>query len=256
MATKLGEVKRTALSEFASVRRNGLIAMNLEDGDELVAAALARETDDVIVVNNAGQSIRFKVADLRQASRQSGGVRGMKIGAGERVVAMLVPDSENELLTVTAGGFGKRTPLEQYPVQGRGGSGLRTHRLSDKTGELVAAHLVSPEQELMIISAEGIVLRTRVESIALYGRDSQGVHVMRVGPSDAVACIACVDMTTKQGDEPPQESGAASAAPEEGRPSRKAKGRAPRAAKQPKTDKKPGPSVRQGTDGKRRRPPR
>ena len=197
MATRLGEVKRTALSEFESVRRSGLIAMDLEDGDELVAAALARESDDVLLVSNAGQAIRFKVTELRQASRQSGGVRGIRLGRDERVVAMVVPDSGQELLTVTAYGFGKRTSLDQYPTQGRGGSGIRTHHLSDKTGELVAAQVVNAQQELMIISRDGVVLRTQVDSIALYGRDSQGVHVMRVGPNDAVASIACIDVARK-----------------------------------------------------------
>ncbi|MGH2586754.1 MAG: DNA gyrase C-terminal beta-propeller domain-containing protein, partial [Dehalococcoidia bacterium] len=124
MGTKLGEVKRTRLTEFAQVRRNGLNAMDLEDGDELISARLARSTDDILMVSAKGQSVRFKVDDLRMASRQSGGVRGMRVAKGDYVVAMEIVDPKGELLSLSEKGYGKRTPAGEYPRHNRGGGGV------------------------------------------------------------------------------------------------------------------------------------
>ncbi|MFQ6019708.1 MAG: DNA gyrase C-terminal beta-propeller domain-containing protein, partial [Dehalococcoidia bacterium] len=194
LATKLGEVKKTPLADFASVRRGGLIAMDLEKGDELMAAKLARQGNDVILVTAKGQSIRFAVAELRAASRQSGGVRGIRLAKGDHVVGMEVAQPNMELLVVSANGFGKRTPVEDYPRKHRGGQGVVSFHAIRKTGELVAARMVKPTHELMIVSQEGIVLRTPVEHISKQGRATQGVTLMDVGPGDAVAAVAVVDM--------------------------------------------------------------
>jgi DNA gyrase subunit A len=235
LATKQGEVKKTALSEFESVRRSGLIAMDLEAGDELVVARLAAEGDDVILITSDGHAVRFAVDELRSASRASGGVRGIRLGRGAHLVSMEVVKPGEQVLTVTANGYGKRTPVEEYPRHARGGQGVIAHEVTDKTGQVAIARMVNPMQELIVISAEGIVLRTRLDSIAQVGRASQGVQVMRMAPGDRVASVATIDMAAPTARQAPA---AAPAQPAKGRasPAAKpppAKGRASPAAKPP-----------------------
>jgi len=193
-ATRRGEVKKTALSEFESVRRAGLICMGLEPGDELVTAKQAAENDDVILISDHGKAVRFSVKELRAASRASGGVRGIQLAPDEALVGMEVVTPKMQLLTVTANGFGKRTPFEDYPRHHRGGGGVITQQVTEKTGPVVAARTVNGRQELMIISASGIILRTRIDSIPPVGRSTQGVHLMGVSPGDSVASISCFDV--------------------------------------------------------------
>ncbi|MFQ5880487.1 MAG: DNA gyrase subunit A, partial [Dehalococcoidia bacterium] len=199
LATRRGEVKKSHLSDFAAVRRSGLVAMDLEPGDELVGAILMVEKDHVLLVSGQGQAIRFAVAGLRTASRQSGGVRGMRLVADDYVVALEAARPGQHLLVVSANGHGKRTPLDQYPTKGRGGAGVATFKPNAHTGPLAAARVVNGAQELMILSADGIVLRTPVENISTQGRSTQGVKLMEIAPGDAVASIACVDLTSKPG---------------------------------------------------------
>ncbi len=198
LATADGEVKKTALSEFASVRRSGLIAMDLEPNDILVSAKLAAEDDEAVVITSDGQAVRFPVGELRSASRASGGVRGVRLGRDARVVTMEVVSAGDQLLTVSANGFGKRTPVAEYPTHHRGGGGVITFNVLDVTGPVVAARMVRDSQELIVISQEGIVLRTRVEGIAIQGRPTQGVSIMSPGPGDAVASVATIEMAPEQ----------------------------------------------------------
>ncbi|MDI6814792.1 MAG: DNA gyrase subunit A [Dehalococcoidales bacterium] len=199
MATCRGEIKKTALASFASVRSSGLIAMDLAEGDELVATCLATDQDDVILVTQKGQAIRFAVSSLRPTSRTSGGVRAIRLAAGNQVVGMDIAYPDAYLLVVTKGGFGKLTPVGDYPRQHRAGSGVRTFRLTEKTGDIAAARLVSLSQQVMIISAEGIVICTPVkekdprQGITIQGRSTQGVRLMRLGRDDKVVAIACFD---------------------------------------------------------------
>ena len=194
MGTKLGEVKKTPLKNFANVRRDGLIAMNLEAADELVSAKLATDDDDAILVKARGQALRFAVKTLRSASRLSGGVRGIRLAAGDRVVAMEIARAGQALLVVSELGHGKRTPIEDYPRHGRGGQGVITFKTHPKSGELVTARMVDPEHELMFICEDGIVLRTPVAHISLQGRPTQGVKLMDVSRGDRVAAVAVIDM--------------------------------------------------------------
>jgi DNA gyrase subunit A len=189
VATRKGEVKKTRLAEFSSVRSSGLIAMDLEKGDDLIAARMAGPGDQVIIATEKGQSIKFSVPELRLASRTSGGVRGIRLGPGDGVVGMEVVDPEAYLFVITANGFGKRTLLKRYPSQKRGGSGVRTFKVIPKTGKVVASRLVYPSDELLLISANGIVIRTSIDGISVQGRDTQGVTVMRVEQGDRVASI-------------------------------------------------------------------
>ena len=134
MATRRGEVKKTSLDEFAVVRSLGLIAMDLEPGDELIGARLVGADDQVLLVTERGQAIRFEVQELRSASRTSGGVRGIRLDDNDNVVALCAVIHDAELLVVTTSGYGKRTPVAEYPTHGRGGGGIITARLTDKTG--------------------------------------------------------------------------------------------------------------------------
>ena len=194
LATEQGEVKKTALSEFAVVRRNGLITMDLEAADALVAAQLASSKDHAVLVTAAGQALRFPVSQLRSASRQSGGVRGIRLAKGDRVVGMEIARPDQELLVVSSKGYGKRTTFEEYPTQGRGGQGVRTFTVNERRGQLVAALTVNSNQELMLISEDGIVIRTTVDSIALQGRATMGVTLMGVGAGDTVASVASIEL--------------------------------------------------------------
>ncbi len=195
MATRSGEIKKTASDKFEVVRSNGLIAMAVEADDELVAARLATDQDDIIMVSEKGQSIRFAVSSLRTSLRTSGGVCGMRLLSGDRVASMEVAQPEGFLLVVTANGFGKLTPVNQYPRQHRAGSGVRTFKLTEKTDTVAAARVVSASQQVMIISAEGIVIRTPVKEkdpkkgITTQGRSTQGVKLMTVGKGDRVVAI-------------------------------------------------------------------
>ncbi len=227
LATNHGEVKKTALSEFESVRRSGLIAMDLETGDELVVARLAAEGDDVILITSDGHSVRFAVDELRSASRASGGVRGIRVSRGVHLVSMEVVKRGEQLLTVTTNGYGKRTPVEEYPRHARGGQGVITHQVTDKTGPVAIARMVNAMQELIVISADGIVLRTRLDSIAQVGRSSQGVQVIRLAPGDRVASLATIDMAAPTARQAPG-GAAAEAAKKDAPPGRRPPERPPR----------------------------
>ncbi len=192
LATRHGEVKRSELSQFASIRHSGVIAMPLKAGDELVSARLAEEGDEVILVTEGGRALRFAVAELRVASRASGGVRGIGLAPGDQVVGMDVASANSFLVTITANGFGKRAPLAEYRVQRRGGNGLKSYRLSSRTGPLVAALVAYPAQELMIASTGGLVTRVSIEDISLQRRTTRGVSVMRLAEGDTVVSIACL----------------------------------------------------------------
>ena len=204
LATKRGEIKKTSLREFESVRRAGLIAMDLEPGDELVFAKLARDDDDVIMVSSMGKAIRFSASELRMASRASGGVRGMRIGDDDEVVAMESPVAGAMLLTLSETGLGKRTDFDEYPKHSRGGQGVITHNVTARTGRVVAARAVTDDLELMTVSESGIVMRTTISSIAKVGRSAQGVHVMNVGAGDRLASVALIDLAKRP--EPPTSS--------------------------------------------------
>ena len=191
MATTLGEVKKTPLRDFASVRNSGIIAMDLETGHSLVSARLARKDEQLLLTTRHGKGIRFKEGDLRLASRSSGGVRGIALSDGDYVIAMDVVAPESELLTVSDTGYGKRTPVEQYRTQTRGGGGLISMQITDKTGPIAAARVVTPGQELILVSAAGVILRTSVSEISRYRRITQGVRVMHIGAKDRVVSLSC-----------------------------------------------------------------
>ena len=199
MATSRGEIKKTSVDSFSSVRSSGLIAMDLTKGDSLVAACLGAEQDDVILVTKKGQSIRFPLPNLRASLRASGGVRAIKLAADDQVIGMDIAQTDAFLLAVTVGGHGKLTPIKDYPRQHRAGSGVRTFKITEETGELAATRVVAQSQQLMIISADGIITRTPVKEedprkgITIQGRSTQGVRLMKLAPGDSVVAIAAFE---------------------------------------------------------------
>ena len=191
VATKKGEVKKTAMDEFEVVRRSGLIAMNLEDDDELIGAKLAHADDDVLMISAYGKAIRFTVDQLRSASRTSGGVRGIRLAKGDRLVSLNLAPQDGQLLVVNENGYGKRTSVDEYPSQSRGGSGVITSKVTAKTGPVATARVITEkDNDLMIISAGGVVIRTDVSTIHVAGRATQGVRLMNLGEGDAVVAVA------------------------------------------------------------------
>jgi DNA gyrase subunit A len=194
LATDQGEVKRTPLKQFESVRRAGLIAMKLKTGDSLRAARAASESNDAILISSDGQAMRFIVGALRVASRASGGVRGMRLRANAEVMGLVIDIDGDDLLVVTERGLGKRTPISEYPSKGRGGQGVQTFRINERTGPISIAANVVADEELILVSAEGIVMRTRADTISQQGRSTQGVQVMNIGDGDRVASLGRIDL--------------------------------------------------------------
>lgn len=187
MVTNQGTIKKTSLDEFANVRRSGLIAINLKDGDDLKWVKPSSGSDEISLVTKNGQSIRFDEQDVRPMGRTAAGVRGILLKNRDEVVGMdvimpkLAEKGQLELFTIAENGLGKRTNLKEYKVQGRGGSGIRTMHVSDKTGGVVGAYVssVDDERDLILISKKGIVIRVPFKSVPSLGRDTQGVRVMR-----------------------------------------------------------------------------
>jgi len=192
-ATRSGEIKKTALGNFAFVRSSGLIAMDLEKDDELITARVARKGDEVVLISARAQAIRFSTDNLRPASRTSGGVRGIRLSDDDRLVAMDIVSREAHLLLVTTNGFGKRTSFRAYHSQVRGGRGVKSLNISSKTGTVAAARVVDPSDELLIVSAQGIIIRMSVESIPIQGRIRKGASLMRLDEWDEVVSIACLE---------------------------------------------------------------
>jgi DNA gyrase subunit A len=191
MITKQGTVKKSSAESFKDVRRNGLIAIRLEEGDELLAALFVTGEDNVILTTQNGQSIRFNHTDVREMGRTAAGVIGMKLDKDDHIVAAdKIPQGVKgaELLVVTANGYGKKTKLSEYKTQKRGGSGIKTVKVTTKTGPLMVARVVTAEnEELLAVSKDSQVIRTEVSSIPTLGRDTQGVRVMKLREGDSVA---------------------------------------------------------------------
>ena len=199
MATTMGEAKKVSIEAFSSVRSSGLLAMDLDKSDSLVAAALGTDDKEVIMVSRNGQSIRFPVSELRDSLRASGGVDGFKMIGDDQVVSLDIVNPDGYLLVVTAGGFGKITSLSEYPIQHRAGSGVITFNTTDKTGKVVAATSVDEYSEVMLVSANGIITRTPVKEddprkgITTQGRATQGVKLMRLDDGDALVGLTCIE---------------------------------------------------------------
>ncbi|OXC75227.1 DNA gyrase subunit A [Caballeronia sordidicola] len=179
MATSLGTVKKTPLEAFSRPLRKGIIAVGLDDGDFLIGAAITDGQHDVMLFSDSGKAVRFDENDVRAMGREARGVRGMQLEEGQQVIALLVAGGENQsVLTATENGFGKRTPIEEYTRHGRGTKGMIAIQTSERNGKVVAATLVEPESEIMLITNTGVLIRTRVSEIREMGRATQGVTLI------------------------------------------------------------------------------
>ncbi len=204
LSTKKGEIKRMDLSKFAAVRSNGLIAMDLDLGDELISADLANTADEAILVTRNTRSIRFTIPAVPLRTRTSGGVRGIKLAPGDELVGMSIirpkiitedgtEEPDKSLLVVSDNGYGKLTRIDRYRLQARGGVGVKTFRATEKTGKLVASHMVFPGQDVMLISTGGIVNHVPLEELSVRSRLTRGSNIMKLGKGDSVASIACFE---------------------------------------------------------------
>jgi DNA gyrase subunit A len=191
-STKLGQIKKTSFSEYDKSRREGFIAINLREGDELVRVVETHGDDDVFLVTQSGMTIRFSEQDVRAMGRDAAGVRGVRLKAGDQVVSCDIARDEADILIVTDAGYGKRTKVERFNRQARGGQGVRGIRLTARRGRVVAAFMAGLEDEILLISTSGVVIRTAVREIASQGRDATGVRVMNLDGGDAVAAVAPV----------------------------------------------------------------
>jgi DNA gyrase subunit A len=191
-ATKEGQVKKTLMSEYDSSRRDGLIAINLKDGDELVKVIQTSGDDEIFMVARSGMTIRFSESDVRPMGRGTAGVRGMRVKAGDEVVSCDLARDDTAILIVTDQGYGKRTQLDKFNVQGRGGQGVRGIRLTARKGHVVAAFMVGLDDEVILISSGGVTIRTEVRSISSQGRDATGVRVMNLDDGQTLAAAALV----------------------------------------------------------------
>jgi len=211
-ATRQGTVKKTALSEYSNVRSTGIRAINVEEGDELMDAQICDTTSDVVLATREGMSIRFHQGDVRDMGRVATGVKGIELEKSDAVIGMVVIRRDATLLVVSEHGFGKRSELSEYRVQKRGGKGIITFKVTDKTGACVALKEVQPDDELMMITRHGIIIRVPVEGIRVIGRNTQGVKVMNLESGDAVVDVARVVKEDESGtDEPAGEEATPSA---------------------------------------------
>ena len=196
MITRDGVAKKSDASAFKDVRRSGLIGINLADGDALIAARFVGKGDEVSLITSKGQSIRFKESDVREMGRTAAGVRAMKIGKGDRIVSadVIRKDMKDcEILVVMEHGYGKTTSAKEYKVQNRSGSGIKTAKITSKTGEIVGATVIMSDEraegELIVMSKKGQVIKLPLKDVPNLGRDTQGVRVMKMREGDSIASI-------------------------------------------------------------------
>jgi DNA gyrase subunit A len=203
MATRRGIIKKTRFREFRNIRRGGLIAVNLREGDDLIEVKQIDDNDDIFLVTKEGQCIRFASKNVREIGRTATGVIGINLGDFDEVIGMQISSQGQDLLVVSEKGMGKRTPLEEFGIQNRGGKGLRCYKITEKTGYVVAAKIVNPEEEIMMISSDGIVIRMKCESISVIGRNTSGVKLMNIDPESdtVVASVTKVRVTDLESEE-------------------------------------------------------
>jgi len=199
--TKKGISKRTPLSEFANIRTNGLIAIHLREEDELISVKLTDGNKDIIIGTKQGMLIRFPETDVRSMGRTATGVKGITLSSDDDVVGMEILDENNEVLIVTYNGYGKRTPASEYRIQSRGGKGIKTCNITEKNGALIAVKTVTGEEDLMIITAGGVLIRMAVSDISTLGRNTQGVKLIKLGEDEYVATVAKVEKETEEEEE-------------------------------------------------------
>ena len=188
--TRSGQVKKTAFDAYNSSRRDGIIALNLKEGDELVRVIETTGDKDIFMVSRSGQVMRFTEQEVRPMGRTAAGVRGMKLKAGDEVVSVDAGRDDDALLIVTDAGYAKRTQIAQFPRKGRGGQGVIGVKITSKKGKVVAAFMVGLEDEIVAVASNGVTIRTKVKEISSQGRAATGVRLMSVDEGQSVASVA------------------------------------------------------------------
>jgi len=204
MVTTSGTIKKTPLSGFARPRTSGIIAVDLRDGDQLVDVAITDGERDVMLFTDTGKAIRFKETDVRPMGRTACGVRGIKLQDGQKVIALIIVDG-GQVLTATANGYGKRTPIEDYPVHGRGGQGVISIQTNERNGAVVGAILATDSDELMLISNAGTLVRTRADEVSQMGRNTQGVRLIRLSDEEQLVGLERIVEPEDEGDDEGEE---------------------------------------------------
>lgn len=192
--TKHGISKRTTLSQFANIRKGGLFAINVREGDELIGVRLTDGTEDIVIGTKKGMAIRFHETDVRKMGRTAAGVKGITLRQGDEVIGMGIIHGHEDILIVTEKGFGKRTPVEEYRMQTRGGKGIKTCNITEKNGDLMALKPVTDDDDLMIITESGVIIRMEVHGISVTGRNTQGVKLIRINNEEKVSTVARVEI--------------------------------------------------------------
>ena len=208
MVTRRGQIKRTLLSEYANVRKNGLIAIALREDDELISVEATDNQKEILLVTKYGQCIRFKESDARSTGRSSMGVRGINLMDGDEVVSMVIADEAPFLLIVSEKGMGKLTEIREFKTQTRGGKGVLCYRILEKTGNIVGAMAVEQDDEIMMINTDGIIIRMSCENISVLSRVTFGVKLMRLNESDVVVSVAKVRESVSKNPEDEESAGA------------------------------------------------
>ncbi len=207
MGTKEGLVKKTSLDKYASIRKNGLIAINLREEDELIGATITTGDSEIIFVTKQGYSIRFNEKDAREMGRTTTGVKAITLRDEDIAVSMVVVKENEELLVISEKGFGKRTDISEYTLQRRGGKGIKTYRVTEKTGYVVGARIVKDADELMLINSDGIIIRLNVADISTTSRNTMGVTLMKTGEDVNIVAMAKINYTdSHDGDTSNEES--------------------------------------------------
>jgi DNA gyrase subunit A len=220
-ATEQGVVKKTSLADYSRPRPSGIIAVDLDEGDRLVGVAVTDGKHDVMLFSDEGKAVRFDENDVRPMGRGARGVRGMNLAKGGKVIALLVAENESQsVLTATENGYGKRTPIAEYTRHGRGTQGMIAIQTSERNGKVVAATLVSPEDEIMLITSGGVLIRTRVNEIREMSRSTQGVTLINLSEGEKLSGLQCIfdrdDENGENGNGNGNHQGEEGAAPEQG----------------------------------------
>jgi len=190
MATEKGTVKKTDLTAFSRQRSSGLIALELDDDDTLMGAAITDGSKDILLMSDAGKAVRFAEENVRAMGRTARGVRGIKLGDGQKVVSLIIPEEGGTLLTASEKGYGKRTDITEFPTKGRGTQGVIGMIVNERNGQLVGAVQVHEGHEIMLISDQGTLVRTRVNEVSTLGRNTQGVTLIKVQEGERLVGVA------------------------------------------------------------------
>ena len=198
MGTKQGIVKKTPLEDFKNLRKSGLIAISLREGDELLKVKITKGDADLIMVTQNGYAVRFNESDVRPMGRNASGVKAINLKNNDKAVCLDIAVEDEQLLVISENGYGKRTPIEEYKVQNRGGIGLITYKISDKTGKVIGATMCKDDDELMLINSSGVAIRINVSDISITSRAAMGVRLMRTTEDETVVAVSKISSSIEE----------------------------------------------------------